>query len=77
MYRQVEQWGNLKPERKIAMAIEMSDTCMQICATGIKMNNPNINERLLLKELRKRIEWMKRHRDEKRRVSIVWKRSGI
>jgi hypothetical protein len=54
----------------MAIAIEMSDACMQICAAGIRVQNPNLNEKRLLKELEKRVEWMKRRRSEKRRFIV-------
>lgn len=71
MRRQTEQLGKLKPEQKIAVAIEISDACMQICATGIRAQNPNLNEKSLLEELRKRTEWMKRRHEGKRRLGIA------
>ena len=70
MRKRTEQRGDLKPEQKIAIAIEMSDICMQICAAGIRVQNPNLSEKHLLKELEKRIEWRKRSHSGKRRFIV-------
>ena len=69
--RQVKQLGSLKPEQKVALAIEMSDACMNICAAGIMAQNPNLSDEDLLEELRKRVEWVKRRREGNRRLRIV------
>ena len=54
--------GNLKPEEKVAIAIDMTDACVRICATGIRAQCPDITEAGLNEKLRKRLEWSKRPR---------------
>jgi hypothetical protein len=54
--------GPLKPEEKLAIAIDMTDACVRICAEGIKAQYPGINEEELLEKLRERLEWSKRRR---------------
>jgi hypothetical protein len=44
------------------MAIGMSDFAVQVCAAGIKAQNPNISEEELIEKLRERFEWSKRWR---------------
>jgi hypothetical protein len=58
----VERLGRLKPEVKVNMAIEMSEFCVQVCAAGIRAQNPKMTEQELLEKLRERIEWSKRWR---------------
>jgi hypothetical protein len=50
----------LKPEEKVAIAIDMTDACVRICADGIKAQNPGISEGALVEKLRERLEWIKR-----------------
>ena len=50
----------LKPEEKVAMAIDMTDACVRICAAGIRAQCPGISEAELNEKLRKRLEWSKR-----------------
>jgi hypothetical protein len=54
--------GKLKPEEKVAVAIDMTDACVRICATGIRAQCPDITEVELNEKLRKRLEWSKRTR---------------
>jgi len=54
----------LTPEEKVNLAINMTDACVQICADGIRDQNPNITTAQLLKELRKRIMYQKRRYHE-------------
>jgi hypothetical protein len=58
----MERLGRLKPEEKIMMAIGMSDFVVQVCAAGIKAQNPNISDEELIEKLRERFEWSKRWR---------------
>jgi hypothetical protein len=51
----------LKPEEKVAMAIDMTDVCVRVCAAGIKAQCPGISEKELLEKLRERLEWSKRY----------------
>jgi hypothetical protein len=57
-----ERLERLKPEEKVAMAIDMTDACVRICAAGIRAQCPGISEAELNKKLRKRLEWSKRLR---------------
>ena len=57
-----ERLGRLKPEQKVQIAIEMTDLCVQICADGIRQQNPGISEAELIETLRERLEWNKRNR---------------
>ena len=50
----------MKPEEKVAIAIDMTDACIRICADGIKAQNPGISEEELVEKLRERFEWIKR-----------------
>jgi hypothetical protein len=50
----------LKPEEKVAMAIDMTDACVRVCAAGIRAQCPGISEAELKEKLRKRLEWSKR-----------------
>jgi hypothetical protein len=50
----------LKPEEKVAMAIDMTDACVRVCAAGIRAQCPDISEAELNEKLRKRLEWSKR-----------------
>jgi hypothetical protein len=50
----------LKPEEKLAIAMDMTDACVRICAEGIKAQYPGISEEELLEKLRERLEWSKR-----------------
>jgi hypothetical protein len=52
----------LKPEEKVAIALDMSDACVRVCADGIRAQYPSISEEELLARLRERLEWGKRGR---------------
>jgi hypothetical protein len=56
----VERLGQLRPEVKLNLAMDLSDACVRVCAEGIKARFPSITEEELVKKLRKRIEWSKR-----------------
>ena len=62
MDKNAERLGRLKPEEKVAIAIDMTDACVRICAEGIKAQCPGISEEELLEKLRERLEWSKRWR---------------
>ncbi|HLN44246.1 MAG: hypothetical protein ACM3WQ_06660 [Chloroflexota bacterium] len=62
MEEQVERLGSLKPKEKIALCIDMTDTCIQICAASIQQQNPNISQEELIEQIRQRLVWTKRHR---------------
>ena len=57
-----EQLGRLKPEEKVAIAIDMTDACLRVCASGIRERNPDIGDEELRIRLRERLEWSKRRR---------------
>jgi hypothetical protein len=57
-----ERLGRLKPDEKVAVAIDMSDACVRVCADGIRAKHPGISEEELLVRLRERLEWGKRGR---------------
>jgi hypothetical protein len=60
--KNAERLGRLKPEEKVAIAMDMTDACVRICAEGIKAQCPSISEEELLEKLRERFEWSKRWR---------------
>ena len=62
MDKNAERLGRLKPEEKVAIAIDMTDACVRICADGIRAQNPGISEEELIEKLRERLEWIKRKR---------------
>ena len=57
-----EQLGRLQPEEKVAIAIDMTDACARVCASGIRDRSPGISDEELLSRLRERLEWSKRRR---------------
>ena len=57
-----ERLGRLKPEEKVAIAMDMTDACVRVCAAGIKAQQPDISEEELIAKLRERFEWAKRWR---------------
>lgn len=57
-----KQLGRLQPEEKVAIAIDMTDACMRVCASGIRDRSPDISDEELLSRLRERLEWSKRRR---------------
>ena len=61
MEENVERLGRLKPNEKVAIAIDMTDACVRICADGIRAQYPGISEEELIEKLRARLEWTKRH----------------
>ena len=66
--KDAERLGRLKPDEKIAIAIDMTDACVCICADGVRTQNPDISEEELVEKLRERLEWIKgkqTHRKDK------------
>jgi hypothetical protein len=57
-----ERLGRLSPEEKVAVALDLSDACVRVCADGIRAQNPGISEEELLVRLRERLVWGKRGR---------------
>ena len=62
MDKNAERLGRLKPEEKVAIAMDMTDACVRICADGIRAQCPGISEEELIAKLRERLEWSKRYR---------------
>jgi len=62
MDKNAERLGRLKPEEKVAIAMDMTDACVRICADGIRAQCPGISEEELIVKLRERLEWSKRYR---------------
>ncbi len=60
--KEAERLGRLKLEEKVAIAMDMTDGCVRVCADGIRARYPGIGEEELLAKLRERLEWSKRHR---------------
>ncbi len=60
--KEAERLGRLKLEEKVAIAMDMTDGCVRVCADGIRARYPGISEEELLAKLRERLEWSKRHR---------------
>ena len=60
-----ENWkrlGKLPPEEKIAICMDLSDACVQVCADNIRAQNPALTEEELMERVRERLAWAKRHR---------------
>jgi len=62
MGSEFERLGRLKPEEKVAVALDMTDACVRVCADGIKAQYPGISEEELLVRLRERLAWGRRGR---------------
>lgn len=62
MDKDAKRLGCLKPEEKVAIAIDMTDACVRVCAAGISAQCPGVSEAELNEKLRKRLEWSKRQR---------------
>lgn len=54
----------LTPEERVNLAISMTDFVIEICADGIRDQNPNITEAELREKLRERIMYQKRRHHE-------------
>jgi hypothetical protein len=65
MDENAERLGRLKPEEKVAIAMDMTDACVRICADGIRAQHPGISEEELIEKLRERFEWSKRWQKRK------------
>jgi hypothetical protein len=60
--KDAKRLGGLKPEEKVAIAIDMTDACVRVCKAGIRTRCPDASEKELNEKLRKRLEWKKRER---------------
>lgn len=54
----------LRPAEKVNTAIYMSDVCVRVCADSVKDENHMISEEELVKRVRERIIFCKRHQRE-------------
>jgi hypothetical protein len=54
-----ERLGRLPSDVKVLMAIEMSDFALEVCAAGVRAQNPKISNAELLEKLRERLKWSK------------------
>jgi hypothetical protein len=61
--KDAKRFGCLKPEEKVAIALDMTDACVRVCAAGIRAQFPEVSEAELNDKLRKRLEWSKRKRE--------------
>ena len=55
-----EQLGRLKSSEKIALCLDMTETCFRTCAAGIRAQNPGITEEEVFAKFHERIDWIKR-----------------
>ena len=56
-----ERLGQLPPEKKVDIAIDMTNACLKLAVEGVKSQDPEIGEEELIEKLRERLEWTKRH----------------
>jgi HAD superfamily hydrolase (TIGR01662 family) len=54
----------LTPEEKVNMTVNMTNAVVQICAAGVKSQNPNISENELIEKVRERMMDQKRRHYE-------------
>ena len=54
----------LKPEEKVNLSINMTDTCIQICFNALKDRDETIKEEELLEKVRERIMYNRRRHFE-------------
>ena len=59
MSEDMNRLGKLKPETKVRICIDMSDSCVRICADGIRNRFEGISEEDLNTKLRERLKWAK------------------
>jgi putative hydrolase of the HAD superfamily len=59
-----QDFDTLTPEEKVNMTVNMTDTVVQICAAGVKSQNPNISEKELIEKVRERMMDQKRRHYE-------------
>jgi hypothetical protein len=62
MDSEFERLGRLSPEVKVALALDLSEGCVRVCADGIRARSPGISEEELVARLRERLLWSKRRR---------------
>lgn len=54
----------LAPEEKVALMVDMVDTCTRICADGIRDDDQTVQDEELIQELRRRMGFNKRRHPE-------------
>ena len=54
----------LKLERRVNLAIDMSDVCVRVCADGVRDQNPGISEEELIERVRERLMFDKGRKRE-------------
>lgn len=52
--------GELKPEEKVNVAIELSDVCVRVCADGVRDRYGRIKEEELVELVRERLMFGRR-----------------
>lgn len=55
MAKDAERLGRLPGEVKVNMAVDMTNSCLRICAEGIKAQHSGIMEKDLIEKMRERI----------------------
>ena len=61
MSKDRKRLGRLKPEEKVLICMDLTDSCVRMCADGIRNQFPGISEEELIVRLRERLEWSKRN----------------
>jgi hypothetical protein len=56
----LERLGRLRPEVRVNMAIDMTDSMAKVCMEGIRAQNPGVTEEELVEMLCCRFEWARR-----------------
>jgi hypothetical protein len=64
MDEDAKRLGCLRPEEKVAIAIDMTDACVRVCRAGIRAQCPDISEAEVNEKLKRRLEWQKRRRKQ-------------
>lgn len=60
-------WGRLKPEERVDLAVNMSSVCIRVCIEGVKSQHPNISEEKLMELVRERLMYEKNLRRGRRK----------
>lgn len=55
-----DRLGRLKPSEKVALCLDMTETCFRTCAAGIRAQNPELTEEEVIAKIHERIDWIKR-----------------
>lgn len=57
-------WGKFKSEERVNLAISMTDTCIRVCAEGIRHRNQALTEEEVKEMIRERIMYARRRASE-------------